>query len=64
MFNLTSTCFEDALLMPYAEKTFSKGCEYNHEIMKANAEEMMGLVQKYPNKEYIIKGIVHLICHD
>lgn len=64
LFNLTSTCFEDPLLMPYAEKTFAKGCEYNHQLMRANAEEMMGLVQKYPNREHIVKGIVHLICHD
>lgn len=64
LFNLASTCFEHPLLMPFAEKAFAKGCEHNHQLMRASAEEMVGLVQKYPNREHIVRGIAHLIAHD
>ncbi len=61
LFNLTSTCFENVLLMPYAEKTFEVGCEHNYAIMKNNFEDMATLIQKYPNSESIVKGIIYLI---
>lgn len=62
LFNLTSTCFDNELLMPYAEKTFSRGCQHNHEIMRNSIDDMIGLIQKYPNREHIVKGIIHLIA--
>lgn len=62
LFNLTSTSFDDDMLMPYAERTFAKGCQHNYEIMKGNTEELMGLVQKYPHRDHIVKGITQLIC--
>jgi hypothetical protein len=62
LFNLTSTCFDNELLMPHAERTFAKGCQHNHEIMRENTEDMMQLVQKYPHREYIVKGVTQLLC--
>lgn len=30
LFNLTSTSFDNELLMSHAERTFAKGCQCNH----------------------------------
>ena len=30
--------------------------------MKSTTDDMMALVQQYPHREYIIKGVIQLIC--
>jgi hypothetical protein len=30
--------------------------------MKSTTDDMMALVQQYPHREYIIRGVIQLIC--
>lgn len=36
LFSLTATSFPIELTMPFAEKTFERGCEENYELMQGN----------------------------
>jgi len=63
LFYLTSTCFSTPLLIDVAERTFEKGCEDNANILQDNLNEIMNILQAYPNCAHIVSGIFTLILN-
>jgi hypothetical protein len=62
LFYYNSTCFDSELLAEQADKTFCKGCEVNSRLMAADIPAFLSMVQLYPNREHIVKGVLHIIC--
>jgi hypothetical protein len=52
------------LLIDTAEFTFWRGCELNYAIIADSTADLIGVLQAYPNREYIAKGIAVLLAHN
>lgn len=60
----TISCFDEPLLFSTAEKTFEKACEENKHISGNIFTEFGPVLEKYPNRSYIVRGLVTMMCND
>ena len=59
-----TSCFHEPLLFTAAEKTFEQACEENKHIAARIYEQFHPIIREYPQRAYIIHGLVTLMCHD
>lgn len=63
LFYFVHTGFATPLLMDTAERAFCKGCEINHLYIKDNIPDLITVLQNYPSREFIARGITLVLVN-
>jgi hypothetical protein len=58
------SCFEEPLLFTTAERTFYKACEENKHIATNIFTEFGPVLEKYPHRSYIVRGLITIVCQN
>ena len=55
------------MVLDTAQSTFYRGCEENTDLIYhslTSITDMLMLLKHYPTKEYIVRGVIRLVCLD